>query len=88
VIGRKQDFREFKQLQREEMKEATTYFNKIKAERDTQEKKFEMEVQVRHVDKDLFKFYSPPSSIPLFLGPSPPGSLTSLVPHLFDPSPP
>ena len=40
---RKQDFRELKQLQREEMKEATEFYAKIKVDREVQEKKFEVE---------------------------------------------
>lgn len=40
---RKQDFRELKQLQREEMKEATEFYAKIKIDREIQEKKFEVE---------------------------------------------
>ena len=43
---RKEDFRELKQLQREEMKEATEFFTKIKLDREIQEKKFEMENMV------------------------------------------
>lgn len=43
---RKQDFRELKQLQREEMKEATEFYAKVKLDRDTQERKFELEVVV------------------------------------------
>lgn len=42
---RKLDFRELKQLQREEMKEATVFYNKISGEREVQDRKFEMEVQ-------------------------------------------
>lgn len=41
--NRKQDFRELKQLQREEMKEATEFYGKIKVDREIQEKKFEIE---------------------------------------------
>lgn len=37
--SRKQDFRELKQLQREEMKEATEFYAKIKVDREIQEKK-------------------------------------------------
>ena len=44
---RKQDFREFKQLQREEMKEATDFYNRIRFDKETQDKKFEAENQVR-----------------------------------------
>ena len=40
---RKQDFRELKQLQREEMKEATEFYAKIKVDREVQDKKFEVE---------------------------------------------
>ncbi len=43
---RKQDFRELKQLHREEMKEATEYFNKIKADKDALDKKSDVEVLV------------------------------------------
>lgn len=41
---RKQDFHELKRLQREEMKEATEFFNKIKLSKETQERKFETEL--------------------------------------------
>ena len=40
---RKQDFRDLKQLQREEMKEATEFYDRIKVDKDAQEKKFESE---------------------------------------------
>lgn len=43
---RKQDFRELKQLQREEMKEATEFYGKIKVDRDSQDRKFEVETGV------------------------------------------
>lgn len=43
LLYRKQDFRELKQLQREEMKEATEFYAKIKVDREVQEKKFEAE---------------------------------------------
>ena len=43
---RKQDFRELKQLQREEMKEATEFYAKIKVDREVQDKKFEIESTV------------------------------------------
>ena len=43
---RKQDFRELKQLQREEMKEATDFYNRIRLDKETQDKKFESENQV------------------------------------------
>ncbi len=43
---RKQDFRELKQLQREEMKEATEFYAKIKVDHEVQEKKFEVETAV------------------------------------------
>ena len=45
-VCRKQDFRELKQLQREEMKEATEYYNKIKLDREVLERKCETELQV------------------------------------------
>lgn len=43
---RKQDFRELKQLQREEMKEATDFYTRIRLDKETQDKKFELENQV------------------------------------------
>lgn len=43
VPHRKQDFRELKQLQREEMKEATEFYAKIKVDREVQDKKCEGE---------------------------------------------
>ena len=45
-LHRKQDFRELKQMQREEMKESIVFYGKIKVDKDTQEKKFESEMQV------------------------------------------
>lgn len=44
---RKVDFRELKRLQREEMKEGSEFYARIKIEKDIQEKKFEAEQQVR-----------------------------------------
>lgn len=35
-----------KRLQREEVKEATEFYNRIKADRDVQDRKFELETQV------------------------------------------
>lgn len=46
LIRRKQDFRELKQLQREEMKEATEFYARIKIDREVQAKKFEIEAAV------------------------------------------
>lgn len=43
---RKQDFRELKQLQREEMKEATEFYGKIKVDREAQVKKEDAEAAV------------------------------------------
>ena len=48
---RKQDFRELKQLQREEMKEGTDFYNRIRLDKETQDKKFETENQVRQERK-------------------------------------
>ena len=48
--NRKQDFRELKQLQREEMKEATDFYNRIRLDKETQDKKFEADNQVRLSD--------------------------------------
>lgn len=39
--------RDIKMLQRAEMKEASNFYNKITAERDNQEKKFDLEQQVK-----------------------------------------
>ena len=44
--NRKQDFRELKQLQREEMKEATDFYTRIRLDKEAQDKKFELENQV------------------------------------------
>ena len=44
---RKQDFRELKQLQREEMKEATDFYTRIRLDKEAQDKKFELENQVK-----------------------------------------
>ena len=46
AFGRKQDFRELKQLQREEMKEATDFYSRIRLDKEAQDKKFELESQV------------------------------------------
>lgn len=46
IVCRKQDFRELKQLQREEMKEATEFYGKIKVDREVQDRKFEVETGV------------------------------------------
>ena len=46
INDRKQDLREMKILQRQEMKEATEFFNKITSEREAQDKKLETEQQV------------------------------------------
>ncbi len=43
---RKQDFRELKQLQREEMKESIVFYGKIKVDKEAQERKFDNEMQV------------------------------------------
>ena len=43
LLCRKQDFRELKQLHREEMKEATEFYAKIKVDREVQDRKFEVE---------------------------------------------
>ena len=43
---RKQDFRELKQLQREEMKEATDFYTRIRVDKEAQDRKFELENQV------------------------------------------
>ena len=43
---RKADSHEMKRLQREEMKEAVVFYDKIKAEREVQERKIEIELQV------------------------------------------
>jgi len=43
------DFRELKRLQREEMKEGSEFYARIKVEKDIQEKKFEGEKLVSHV---------------------------------------
>lgn len=56
VPCRKLDFRELKQLQREEMKEATVFYNKISGEREVQDRKFEMEVQVSETTPFPFVF--------------------------------
>ena len=48
-LCRKQDFRELKQLQREEIKEANEFYTRIRLDRETQEKKFEGESLVSHV---------------------------------------
>ena len=48
--SRKQDFRELKQLQREEMKESIVFYGKIRVDKEAQEKKFEVEIQVRSHD--------------------------------------
>lgn len=50
LLHRKQDFRELKQLQREEMKESIVFYGKIKVDKEAQEKKFESEMQVRDCD--------------------------------------
>ncbi|XP_064382334.1 serine/threonine-protein kinase 10-like isoform X2 [Halichondria panicea] len=42
---RKQDFRELKQLQREEMKESIVFYGKIKVDKEAQERKFDNEMQ-------------------------------------------
>ena len=47
MCDRKQDFRELKQVQREEMKEATDFYNRIRLDKETQDKKFEAENQVK-----------------------------------------
>ena len=49
LCTRKQDFRELKQLQREEMKEATDFYNRIKVDKEVQDKKFETESQVQRI---------------------------------------
>lgn len=46
VCCRKQDFRELKQLQREEMKEATDFYTRIRLDKEAQDRKFELESQV------------------------------------------
>ena len=46
AFARKQDFRELKQLQREEMKEATDFYTRIRVDKEAQDKKFELESQV------------------------------------------
>ena len=48
---RKQDFRELKQLQREEMKEATEFYTKMKVDREVQDKKHDIENAVSCVNK-------------------------------------
>lgn len=48
--SRKQDFRELKQLQREEMKESIMFYAKIRIDKEAQEKKFEGEILVRSHD--------------------------------------
>lgn len=46
---RKQDFRELKQLQREEMKESIVFYGRIKVDKEVQERKFDNETQVIHI---------------------------------------
>ena len=45
VTDRKSDFHQLKRLQREEMKETTVFYHRIKGEREAQEKKSELEQQ-------------------------------------------
>ena len=45
-VSRKQDFRELKQLHREEMKEATEFYAKIKEDRELHDKKRDVEISV------------------------------------------
>lgn len=55
-VYRKQDLRELRLLQRSEMKEATEYYNKIIAERETQQNKFDQEKLVNTIITIVFFF--------------------------------